>query len=289
MTQQDLEQNKLSKKALLSKFTMQLWSGRKQDKEVNRTVDKINDAHNAGNFTKKLIDDPLFAKLGYIIRQAYVYHQKMTIPWLYKGVGILPMKLYIEYTKRLREYSEELQKAKRDFQEQLPSIIEKEKTSGRLGKLFNPSDYPEFNDLVSKFNIDIKFAPVPESGHFIVDLQNEDMLRLKSEFDDFEKQVKKEAASDLWNRLYEVVKHMAEKLSDPKASFKDTLVSNIAEICSILPSLNIMDDENLNEMVRHVEKYLVNCDPQTLRTDKGNRLLVAKDAKIILKTMEGYI
>ena len=283
------QEDSLSKKALLVKFTMQLWSGRKQDKDVNNTVDRINDANGAGNFTKKLIDDPLFAKLGYIIRQAYIYHQTMTIPWMYKGAGLLPMKLYPEYTKRMREFREELEQAKREFESFLPMIIEKQKTDGRLGKLFNAADYPEFSELTNKFGIDIKITPVPEAGHFIVDAQNEELSKIKGQFEEFENATRKEASTDLWNRLYDVVNHMVAKLSDPTAKFKDTLVGNIADLCTILPSLNIMNDEKLDAMVRDVTSKLTSCDPDVLRTDKKERKEVAKSAKEILATMEGFM
>ena len=47
---------------------------------------------------------------------------------------------------------------------------------------------------------------------------------------------------------------MAEKLADPKAVFRDTLVENTKEVCSILSRLNFADDPDLETMRQQVEE-----------------------------------
>ena len=98
-----------------------------------------------------------------------------------------------------------------------------------------------------------------------------------------------DAMRDLWRRLYEPVKHMAEKLADPEGKFKDTLVSNIREIAGLLTRLNVAEDPNLEELRKEVEAKLCGQAPETLRTDATIRTMVAADARQIADVMRGYM
>jgi hypothetical protein len=82
---------------------------------------------------------------------------------------------------------------------------------------------------------------------------------------------------------------MAEKLHSPDAIFRDSLISNISKLCSILPSLNIESSPELEAMRKEVEHKLCSIPVEDLRKDTETRQAVALTATDLLKKMSGYI
>jgi len=95
--------------------------------------------------------------------------------------------------------------------------------------------------------------------------------------------------TDLWLRLYKVVEHMVERLSKTEHKFKNSLVTNITELCELLPKLNITDDINLNTALNEIKTKLTEFSPTTLREDVAIRSKTAKEAEIILNKMKHYL
>jgi len=281
--------NNFTKKALLARFSQRKFNANITDKSASKELQRDKNASSdAAKVMKKIFDDSIFDKLGHIVGLAYRYHQTMTIPWMYRGVGMLPIVNHGAYSKQMHRYKEELEIAKKELKEVLPTLIEKERNSNRLGKLWNEADY-RIDDLAAHFDFEIQFFPVPDSGHFVVDVQNEAMSEIQSAFAEAEQTAIKEATKDLWARIYTVVKNMAERLDDPKGKFHDTLVGNITDLCGLLPALNIANDNQLNKMVVDIENKLTSVEPKVLREDKKIRKEVVTSAKEILSTMEAFV
>jgi len=94
--------------------------------------------------------------------------------------------------------------------------------------------------------------------------------------------------TEVWTRLFDRVKHMAEKLADPKAIFRDSMVENAREICALLPRLNFADDPNLEAMRQQVEATLLK-HPDALRNDPDLRRDTAAEAKAIMDKMSVFM
>ncbi len=97
------------------------------------------------------------------------------------------------------------------------------------------------------------------------------------------------AMKEVWTRLYDRVKHMAEKLADPKSIFRDTLVENLQEQCTMLSRLNFMDDPNLEALRQQVEGTIASHHPDALRNDPDLRRDTAAEAKAIMDKMSVFM
>src|SRR5439155_265393 len=95
------------------------------------------------------------------------------------------------------------------------------------------------------------------------------------------------AVQDSWQRLYTSVARISERLNDPKAIFRDSLIDNAREICSALERLNVTNDTALETMRQRVLSDLTTFDPDVLRDTPRVRASVASKADDILKTMSG--
>jgi hypothetical protein len=158
------------------------------------------------------------------------------------------------------------------------------KYAARLGTLHDWKDYPTPAEMAKRFSMDISVSNVPSSDFRCglgADIQEE--LRRKEEHR--VKAAHDHAMRELWERLYKPVSHAATKLSDPNATFRDSLIANITEICSVLPEFNVSDDPTLETMRRDVLNALTKTSPDALRSDPTVRQQTADAAVDLAKRM----
>ncbi|MGB9488572.1 MAG: hypothetical protein WCD04_20960, partial [Terriglobia bacterium] len=82
----------------------------------------------------------------------------------------------------------------------------------RLGGLFRSEDYPAPEELRSKFSFETKVMPLPDAGDFRVTLGDEEKERIKRQITAAVEASLQVASRELWQRLYEAVSHLAERL-----------------------------------------------------------------------------
>lgn len=279
---------KLSSKALLVQLSISQWTARKYDKRATEQVASANGAVNAaGRYNKDLL--PMSGLLSNVQRKSALIRKKYyqnTLPWGVDGTQILPSANYLAFTSEFR-------KEKADWQVVVDRFIcayESLKSDAKrvLGSLYSDADYPTLNKVKAKFNISMVVMPVP-SGDFRVDIADDELARITSDVEARVKDAAKGAMDEAWKRLHESVKHMAEKLADPDAIFRDTLVENTREICSVLPRLNFADDPNLEAMRIEVERSLTQHKPDSLRNNPELRRDKAAEANDIMKRMGAFM
>ena len=156
-----------------------------------------------------------------------------------------------------------------------------------LGSLYNEADYPTVDELKTKFKMDMAIFPVPATD-FRVQIASDELTRIQQDVEARVKSAQSTAMNEAWNRLYERVKNMAEKLADPSAIFRDSLVENTRELCALLPRLNFADDPHLEQMRQDVEASLLK-HPEALRNDLDLRRDTADEAKAIMDKMKSFM
>jgi len=279
---------KLSDKALLVQLGVSQWTARKYDKRATEQVAlQNNSALGAGRYNKSLL--PMNDYLDNVHKKTTAIRAKYyanTLPWGIEGTMLLPSANYLSFMTEFR-------KEKADWQ-QLVDVFFNEYSRLKLdaqrflGNLYNEADYPPLHEIQRKFKMDLAVFPVP-SNDFRVEISDSELERIQSDVEARVQDAAQNAMSEAWQRLYDKVKHMHEKLADPKAIFRDTLVENTREICSVLSRLNFADDPNLEQMRQQVEQSLVNNHPDSLRNDPVLRRNKADEAKDIMSKMGAFM
>lgn len=154
--------------------------------------------------------------------------------------------------------------------------------------MYNEDDYPDATQIYKRFKMDMAVFPVP-STDFRVQIGDAEMERIKSDIEGRVSQAAQNAMFDVWQRLFDKVKHIAEKLADPKAIFRDSMIENAQELCELLPKLNFSDDPNLERMRQEVEAKLAGNHPDALRNDPDLRRSTAEEAARIMDVMKGFM
>lgn len=259
----------LSERAMLVSLNVSQWSARKYDKRETELVAARNGIDmGVARVNKSLLpmDGPLDAvhKKTSEIRAVYAKH---TMPWTQEGIQILKADQYIAFTQLMRPLMDEWEKLVRDFVEAYP--IMRHQAERMLCGLFRADDYP--SNVIDKFRIGLNFAPVPDVQDWRVDVGDEERERLAKHIQARLAEAQSTVMTEAWKRIYDVISRAHERLANPDNIFRDSLIENAVELCSLLPGLNITDDPELERMRREIEGSLCAYNPDTLRKDPAVR------------------
>ena len=269
-------------------LTISQWTARKHDKRASQDIaQKYEVSGEAGRYNKLLIAKEELKEIQKIANKARIFHYENTLPWSDDGNRILTAANYFTYSSELQKLKAQFEVHVSEFCQEYQTLVSNQVK--RLNGLYDLDDYPDQSMIRNKFDFNIVITPLPDSNDFRVNMQEEEIARIQQEISEREKQLLARAMKECWSRLYEVVKHMSEKLNDKESTFRDSLVGNLISLVQLLPKLNIANDQELESMRRQTETRLTQATPDELRNSRHTRKKVAQEASSILDAMAGYI
>ena len=278
----------LTEKALLVELRIGNWSGRRYDPSASLSLaDTYRNDPEYARVNKAIIAKDEIKKILRVVNMARRVHYEMTLPWGDGGLRLLPGELYLEYSRKIGSLKQQFVAKVEKFCLAYPRLVKA--AQGVLNGLFNPDDYPSIDEVRRKFSFDIHFSPISDASDLRVKLQAHEVDKLRRDIESRQGELQEEAMRSLWKRLYEVIRPLAEKLNDPTGIFRDSLVGNVHDLVTLLPSLNVTQDPELTRMANEVRRKLCGYSPEELRKAEGARGKAARDADEILERMKGYV
>lgn len=274
--------NTLAERAMLVSLRMSCWLPGTVDKRITQEVaDNHNvSARRAGRYQKYTIDPdtPAYRAVRRALgdlRTRYYWH---TLPWAHYGARILPAVSFAQYSDDMRKLSQRFTDAVDIFCGEYPRLttLAINETHG----LVKPEDFPA--DIRDRFGVELQVMPIPTVGDFRVQMSDADAARLKAQMEaGVDAQVRDAltlAMREPYERLYKHVTRMVERLSNDKASFHDSLVDGLRDLCALMPALNVTQDARLDELRELAERMVAGVSAQQLRDVPILRERMAKDA-----------
>ena len=279
---------------MLCSLSISMWSARKHDPDASQEIAQRHGAQaDAGRYHKVLLPKEALAEVQKIVSDARQEHYFMTLPWDDNGYRVLPSAAYMDHTEKMRELSKRFTPAVEALAKEFGNLVEQARV--RLGGLFRSEDYPAPDELRSKFSFATKVMPLPDAGDFRVTLGDEEKERIKRQITATVEASLQVASRELWQRLFEAVNHLAERLSAYKVTgvgvehpFRDSVVTNLVKLVDVLPKLNVTGDPELDRLASEVRASLL-VDPQELRESESIRSETAKNATAIATRMAAYM
>jgi hypothetical protein len=160
----------------------------------------------------------------------------------------------------------------------------------RLGRLFNPADYPD--SLAGMFAVTYDFPNVEPPAYLrqlSPRLYQQEAARVAARFDEAV-QLAEQAFLEELSRL---VAHLTERLSGsddgkPKV-FRDSALENLREFFERFRQLNIHSHEQLDDLVEQVQQVTAGISPQGLRDDQPLRQQVATQLAAAQSVLDGLL
>ena len=279
----------IKNKALLVNLKISQMSGFKIDKGATEQVALNNNSSmEAGRYNKNL-----FASTDLLsniksktndIRKKF-YHN--TLPWGLKGTHMLPSANFMDFSAEFRADKKDWCSLVDEFIVGIPKI--KVDAPRVLGKMYNEADYPTEEEARARFSMDMEITSIPDDDFRVQGISEDELDTIRKDITNKVTTATEDAMNVAWQRLYDTVSHMAETLADPAKNFKNTLVENTQDICSVLTRLNVTDDPNLERLRQEVEASLTTTNPEVLRHDPDARRDTAEDAKAIMDKMGSFM
>lgn len=285
----------LSSKAMLASVKIRMWQAKKLDRKVTSETNQRHGAQaNAGKYTKNLMDCPELAEVARIATAARATLYQYTSPFGDNGARLLTVKARDKFRDAIAINENDFNVAVDSFCAVYPHLLLQE--PDRLGDLFNADDYPAAADIRSRFMLRRRILPMPDSEDFRAAMPEEERARIKAEMAADIQDTLADAMRDIYKRIREPVRLMAEKLDGYKPSsgkkgdksegvFRDSLVDNVSEILELLPLLDVTGSSDIAAMTDKL-KELTRYDAAMLRDDAIARAEIQAKAAELAKAVE---
>ncbi len=279
----------ITHKAMLAAVHISVWTATKHDRKVSREVADQNGARErAGRYNKQLLmGASKLEDLRSLSGQIRQHFYKVTLPWSDEGLRLLPSHFLFELKARMREFERDFNDGVESFLMVYPEYIREARSE--LGGLFREEDYTSVEKLRDKFSVKLDVLPFPAGEDFRVEMSAEEQARMAREIDANAKEKLAKGTEELWKRLRQVVGHMVERLSEPESRFHTTLVTNMEELVSVLPALNVNQDPDLDRFASQIRDRLCAHSAKELKKDDQLRSNTASQASEIAAEIDSVL
>jgi hypothetical protein len=276
----------IAHRAMLASIHISIWTATKHDRKVSRDVADQNGARErAGRYNKQLLMGAgKLEELRTLSGQTRQYFYKITLPWSDEGLRLLPSHFLFELKAKMREFEVDFARKVEEFLFVYPDYIREARAE--LGGLFREEDYPSAEKLRDKFDVRLEVLPFPMGEDYRVQLSTEEHNRIAQEIDANARERLTKGTEELWKRMREVVKHMVDRLNEPESRYHATMVTNIADLVSLLPQLNVSQDSELDRFAAQIRERLCNYSAQELKKHDLLRVTTAAEAAGIVQEID---
>jgi hypothetical protein len=280
----------ISNSAMLVEMNISVWTGQRVDRAAtNKTTSEARASADAGQFKKNLMAGTTLRKaIADYAALCRTWHIGRTLPWADKGPRLLPTSMFMEYKKEVDARRDYFDNKVAEFVAQYPQL--QLQAQMHLGDLYNVDDYPSAEQVADKFAFRLVFSPVPEAGDFRIDVGNNELSHLRTQYENAYDARVKEAMQTTWGKLHSTLTTVSEKLTEPDGDkpklFHGTFINNIREMVGLLSHLNITKDPELERARRELDRAIGTIDVEDLRGDVGARADLKARVDSVLKTYD---
>jgi hypothetical protein len=274
--------------ALLANLSISMWSGERTDHQVGAKIKHDAGAvGNTGRYIKHLLAgcDTQLKDLRGAYTAARTVHYKLTLPWVsdpqadrQAGPRLLPNALFLNYIGEMGRLQTAATDKLTTFIHDYPALaVQAQANLAGLGK---PEDYPAPEQVKASFRLHFDFEPIPPASAF-ANLPEQALKALSKGLARRQQSAAGAAQAAMWERVREQVGHLASRLSDPEAAFKENTIDNVRELITLLPGFNCTLDPRVDEVVEDIKRMLMGTSAQEIRKFADTRKDVAAQARAL--------
>jgi hypothetical protein len=257
-----------------------------QKEEVGLTYDADARFLTAG---KKIVDvrHEAFRKLTSLRTRVVNFWRGLTLPYVEPGVRLIRQSEVEAFVHTMEGFRQELAQAVSDLNEVYDQL--KADARQRLGRLYNPADYPA--DLEGLFAVEWDFPSIEPPSYLMrlnPDLYQQEQERITRRFEE----AVALAEQAFIGELAKLVSHLTERLSGADGErkvFRDSAVSNLREFFGRFQQLNVRSNEQLDALVEQAQRIVEGVGPQDLRDNEGLRQHVATQLSRVQSELDGML
>ncbi len=227
---------------------------------------------------KKLLDvsHPAFKAVTAVRTKAVGFWKVETLPFPEPGLRLIRRDRIEAFDGRMRDWSLELDEAVENLDQHYAEL--KQAAAGRLGRLFNPADYPALLNGAFQLAWDFPSIEPPDYLRRLhPELYEQECRRVQARFDE----AVQLAEQAFVEELQKLIAHLTERLAGtedgtPKV-FRNSAVDKLTEFFERFTELNVGSNAELERLVNQAQQIVRGVDPQMLRDNGSLRNQIAQE------------
>ena len=273
--EQEIKAPNLSSASMLVDFSASVYTARKKDVSASEELETIKKADpNVANVHKKLLGNcPELVAVQKFVGNTRNAHSSMTLPWSDMGMRLLPTSTFFKYKQYMTKAEQEFHTLVEKFFDIYEDAVVNAQTL--LGDLYNPANYPPLDVLRHKFGWRLSFVPLPTSGDFRVEMEQEQAKSLAEEYDKHYNAMFGKAVDSMIGDLMKYLARLSDRLDyksqEDKKVFHDTVTSNITDMLENLLVPLADKDKRLHTLTRQLMDTFEGISADALREDGALR------------------
>lgn len=277
--------------AVLVSLSIRTWDANRQDNRVSKDVAEANNVTDKRlcRVRKSLLPKTaVMDRLHGVVYAARGFHYANTHAWMHDGPRILAVANFDAYMNRMREFKADFDTAVLDFLLQYQDI--RLDAHSVLGNLYDIADYPDKEQLKSRYGLDMKVQPMPASTELLeLGLDSEEANNLRQKLEEDMKETFGKANRRMWEELFERVEKLKNKLNDGKATLKEDALTSVREFSESLPRLNITDDERLIALSQRVSASLKGITADSIKHNPELRERLTTETQTLFNVVQSVL
>lgn len=276
----------LNTKTVLVQLNISHCTFQKLDKRVSgQTNESHGAAKDAGRYNKHLLHKDALRKIQGIVNDARTYHYANTLDWNEAtGTRILPIKKIPTYTAHMRKLRQDFDDAIDTFLVGYPTYIEYAR--GRLGDMFDITDFPPADTVKARFRFEHRISPVPHQGDFRVDIPQQQLSDVQFDLERRLQTATVHATRDLWNRASTALDSLYSTLSNPGSRvYRSTIHDNLVTVVEQIKDMNFSEDMRLKGIAMKIEASLFQLDAEAIKKDPAIREIALGKVNAIIREL----
>lgn len=238
---------------------------------------------------KKLVDTrhETFRRLTSVRTRAANYWRGLTLPYTEPGIRLIQQSSVESFVRTMEGFRDELIQAEIDLNEVFEEM--KADAQRRLGRLYNPADYPA--EVRGLFAVEWDFPSVEPPSYLMriaPEVYQQEQERVARRFEEAVRLAEQAFTAE----FAKLVSHLAERLSSPDGErkiFRDSAVVNLTEFFQRFQQLNVHSSEQLDGLVRQAQDIVQGVQPQELRDDASLRQHIATSLASVQAALDGML
>ena len=246
-------------------------------------------AHKAVRVNKSLLPEcKQLAKIAAKSVDIRRFVERNSLPWSALGQRIMSTQGqgFLTFTAELNKRTEAFDKAVQEFVNAYPQEVQNARQS--LGSLYNSEDYPPQWEIEKRYEARAIFSPVPRTDDFRLDISDDIAADMKARMEEDFQRTLKESNDKAWQRMKSVAEKALERLKEPGAIFRDSLIQNVEEVVDTMTSLNLTGDPAMFDIARDLKAAVSTHNVGTIRKDPIIRQQAADNVDAVLERMKGF-
>lgn len=269
------------------------WFGVRKSLSADQKAQAAESFGAEGNFltaAKKLLDTShdAFQQVTAIRTKILSYWKGLSLPYPESGIRLVKQEDIEQFDRNMTRYKAELAEAVQNLDQHYHAL--RSAAQQRLGRLYNPADYPP--TLRGMFAVDWDY-PATDPPEYLLRLNphlyQQERDRIAARFNEAVK-LAEEAFVAEFSKL---VSHLTERLTNgvdgERKIFRDSAVTNLTEFFDRFRNLNVRSNADLDRLVETAQRAVQGVEPNAMRTSENLRQHVSTQLASVQSVLDGML